>query len=467
MNSGRIDDAPRPSAIGGYEDWPAYIHSRPRHRAESAPAQELADALGVPPVPEAPHAVLESAETYDGVTTSRVSWQLGFGPRTRAWFLRPAGVPGPLPGVLALHCHAGIKSGGAERLLPAVTVHGTAASGTAVPVTAVSGTAIPGLMSADTAAGRAHTDFQRRLYGGRPFAAWLASQGFAVLAHDTFSWGSRRFDLGTPPRRTSAVVEGRKALWREAGVVPSEAEQYDAAAAAHEDTVAKAAGLLGTSFAGMVAHDDLAALRVLAALPGVDAGRLGTIGFSGGGGRSLMLAALSPLVRTCVVSCMMTTYRSLLPAYLDAHSWLLQTPGLSRLGEFPELAGRSTADRLLVQYALADELFPEDGMRDADAMLRAQLSSGRYTGSFWPGGHAFSTAMQDEAASFLAESLFDSPTDASALSQPRPSAEGHTRSLSASTAGSVAASGPGSLAANASLSAGAAPVPSPPASQDG
>ena len=61
--------------------------------------------------------------------------------------------------------------------------------------------------------------------------------------------------------------------------------------------MAKAAGVLGTSFAGMVAHDDLAALRVLAGLPGVDAGRLGTIGFSGGGGRSLMLAALSPLVR--------------------------------------------------------------------------------------------------------------------------------------------------------------------------
>ena len=34
---------------------------------------------------------------------------------------------------------------------------------------------------------------------------------------------------------------------------------YNAAAAIHEDTVAKAAGLLGTSFAGMVAHDDLAA----------------------------------------------------------------------------------------------------------------------------------------------------------------------------------------------------------------
>ncbi|MFF2245458.1 dienelactone hydrolase family protein [Arthrobacter sp. NPDC058130] len=426
MNSGLMDDAapddvPRPSAIGGYEDWPAFMRSRPRHIAESAPSQELADALGVPAVPEAPHAVLESAETHDGVTISRVSWQLGFGPRTRAWFLRPAGASGPLPGVLALHCHAGIKSVGAERLLPAG--------------------AVPGASSAETGAGKTNADLQRRFYGGGPLAAWLASRGFAVLAHDTFSWGSRRFELGTTPWRLSAAVEGRKALWREAGVVPSETEEYDAAAAAHEDTVAKAAGLLGTSFAGMVAHDDLAALHVLAGLPGVDPGRLGTAGFSGGGSRSLMLATVSPRVRACAVSCMMTTYRSLFPAYLEAHSWLLQTPGLSRLGEYPELAGRSTADRLLVQYALDDELFPANGMRDADATLRGQLAPGQHTGSFWPGGHAFSTDMQDEAARFLADSL------------------------SWSLSGSLSRLLSGSLPA--SRSAGVAPVPSQPPSQDG
>lgn len=382
MNPDDTDTAPRPSAIGGYEDWPSYLRSHPRHIADTPERQELADALGVPAGPAGPGAVLESVvveseETHDGVTTSRVSWQLGFGPRTRAWFLRPAGASGPLPGVLALHCHAGIKSAGAGRLVDPYLVD---------PRLQISA-------------------LQQKLYGGRPFATWLASQGFAVLAHDTFSWGSRRFDLGTAPWRTAAAVEGRKALWREAGVVPSETDLYDAAAAAHEDTVAKTAGLLGTSFAGMVAHDDLAALRVLAGLPGVDAGRLGAIGFSGGGGRSLLLAALSPLVRSFVVTCMMTTYRSLFPSYLDAHSWLLQTPGLPRLGEYPELAGRAPADRFLVQYALADELFPEDGIRDADALLGAQHASGRYTGSFWPGGHAFTTDMQQEAAGFLLESL--------------------------------------------------------------
>jgi predicted esterase len=103
---------------------------------------------------------------------------------------------------------------------------------------------------------------------------------------------------------------------------------------------------------------------------------------------------------------MMTTFESLFPAYLDAHSWLLQTPGLWKLGDWPELTARAGSARFLVQYALADELFPEVGMRRAHQLLES-LHSGtnRYAGSFWPGGHVFTAAMQDEALDFLAKTL--------------------------------------------------------------
>ena len=169
--------------------------------------------------------------------------------------------------------------------------------------------------------------------------------------------------------------------------------------------MAKAAGLLGTSLAGMVAHDDLAALDILGSLPGVDPARLGCIGFSGGGGRSLTLAALSPRIKSYVVTCMMATFGSLLPAYLDAHSWLLQTPGLWKLGDWPELTARSGADGFLVQYALADQLFPEEGMREAHRILESIHPAGSYTGSFWPGGHVFTAEMQNEAISYLSRAL--------------------------------------------------------------
>jgi dienelactone hydrolase len=365
----------RPSAIAGHEDWPAYIQHHPRHQAATPAAQELADALGVPEVPKQPEVAVHWEETHDGVTTSQLSWQLGFGPRTTGWLIRPAGSSGPLPGVLALHCHGGNKFGGADRLVELPVQHPSAEQAKA-----------------------GH-------YDGRALATDVARRGFAVLAHDTFAWGSRRFNLSIPPWRTASALEARLAQWREDGVVPSEADIYNAAAGFHEETVAKTAGLLGTSLAGTVAHDDLAALDILAGLPDVDPDRLGCIGFSGGGGRSLALAALSPRIRSYVVTCMMTTFHSLLPAYLDAHSWLLQTPGLWKLGDWPELTARSGADALLVQYALADQLFPEAGMRDAHRVLETLHRPGTYTGSFWPVGHVFTADMQQEALDFLAASL--------------------------------------------------------------
>lgn len=373
-----MDPSVRPSAIPGYEDWPAHVRSRPAADVLSQ-SIALAGALGVPAPLSNISVTLEWEDTYDGVTTSALSWQLGFGPRTRAWLVKPAGAVGPLPGVLALHCHGGNKYTGASELIEFPPGHSE-----------------PGV----------ETDPRRHdLYGGRALATELARDGFAVLAHDTFSWGSRRFDLDTPPWRTSDALAGRRAQWREEGRTPGAAESYNAAAAFHEDTVAKAAGLAGTSLAGTVAHDDLAALQVLTSLPGVDPARLGCLGFSGGGGRAVLLAALSPAIRSYVVTAMMTTFDSLFPAYLDAHSWLLQTPGLARLGEWPELTSLSTAGNFLIQYALEDPLFPAGGMRDANRMLDNLHAAGNYTGSFWPGGHEFTVPMQAEAFSFLRETL--------------------------------------------------------------
>ncbi|ABM09706.1 acetylxylan esterase [Paenarthrobacter aurescens] len=380
------DSSSRPSALARYEDWPCYVGRR--HVAESADAQQLADTLGVPAViSELPYTV-HSENEHDGVITTHLSWQLGFGPKTSAWLVRPAGVTGPLPGLLALHCHGGIKAYGAQRLVsfPRSLENRDDVTSSAV----ASGSASHALPPLDVRA---------KLYGDRALATWLAQQGFAVLTHDAFMWGSRSFELEPLPWRAANAVSGQQALWREAGVEPSAAEQYNAAAAAHEETVAKAATLMGTTVAGTVAHDDLAALGILASLPGVDADRLGCLGFSGGGGRALVLAALSPLIRSYVVTCMMTTFASLLPAYLDAHSWLLHTPGLAKLGDWPDLAARSKA-KVLVQYGLADQLFPEQGMRDAHNRLLERLPA-RYTGSFWQEPHVFTPAMQEEAAAFL------------------------------------------------------------------
>jgi hypothetical protein len=58
-----------------------------------------------------------------------------------------------------------------------------------------------------------------------------------------------------------------------------------------------------------------------------------------------------------------------------------------------------------VQYALADELFPEEGMRQAHQILESLHGRESYIGSFWPGGHVFTAAMQREAISYLSTTL--------------------------------------------------------------
>ena len=113
----------------------------------------------------------------DGLSGEEISWSVGYGPRTHAFLLKPAGAERPLPGVIALHDHGDFKFYGKEKIADCPT--GT----------------IPG-----TVAGR------EKYYGGRAFANALARSGFVVLVPDTFLWGSRRFPLETMPEPVHSVT---------------------------------------------------------------------------------------------------------------------------------------------------------------------------------------------------------------------------------------------------------------------
>src|SRR4051794_37590173 len=104
----------------------------------------------------------------DGLCGEELSWSTGYGPRTAAWLFKPAGASGPLPGVLALHDHGGFKYYGKEKI----------AEGPDQPK--------PCLLK-----------YRDGYYGGRPWVNALAQAGFAVLVHDAFLWGSRKFPIET------------------------------------------------------------------------------------------------------------------------------------------------------------------------------------------------------------------------------------------------------------------------------
>ncbi|MEV0390601.1 alpha/beta hydrolase [Nonomuraea sp. NPDC050643] len=300
-----------------------------------------------------------------------LSWSVGFGPRTRAYLLRPREADGPLPGVVALHCHAGMKWAGKEKI-------------------------------ADTPEGPSPEVRRLReaIYGGRAFANALARRGFAVLAHDAFVWGSRRFPLETAepdPGAEPGAGPGPEAL--------SEADRYDLAARDHEHVVAKHCAVLGTSFTGVVAGEDLAAAAYLRSRP--DVGAVGCAGLSGGGLRAALLGAFDPGMRAVVVAAMVSSYRDMLGEHVPRHTWMLWPPGLPRLGDWPDLVAARAPEPLMVQYALRDELFPEQGMRRAHAMIgeRYRDAPGGYEAVFADVPHSFDVPMQERAFDWLAAHL--------------------------------------------------------------
>ncbi|MFC4855978.1 hypothetical protein [Actinophytocola glycyrrhizae] len=164
--------------------------------------------------------------------------------------------------------------------------------------------------------------------------------------------------------------------------------------------------MTGTSFAGAVAHDDLTALGVLAALPGVAPDRLGVVGFSGGGVRAAVLTSLDSRVRASVIACMMSTLDESYPAYLDAHSWLLASPRIGRGRDWPDVAFARGRHDQLVHYATDDALFPPEGMARADALLRDRFAAapGSFRGVTVPGPHRLDGPMQEYAVGFPAAS---------------------------------------------------------------
>ncbi len=359
--------------LGGYADWPVYLAGAEPYVPEDPDAARLAAALGVHR-PRAEDVRTVRGWRADGVHGRELQWRLPYGPSTTAFLLVPEAAPGPLPGLLGMHCHGGVRSTGGEQLV-----------------------------RTDRDAAAAAARLRAQVYDGRAPANDLARAGFAVLVHDAFSWGSRAFDLSEPTPRLAALIAAQEALWSQARVEPAPDARFDAISSLHEDSLAKAAGMLGTSLAGAVAADDLAALDVLAGLPEVDPARLGVFGLSGGGGRAAVLGALDPRIRAVVISCMMATFDSLVPGYLDEHSWLLHSPRLREEFDWPEVAAIGAPRSTLAQYGRNDPLFPAEGMRAADRMLRG-IHAG-YRGVFHDAGHESTAGMQAEAAAFLGEAL--------------------------------------------------------------
>lgn len=323
------------------------------------------DTLSFAPGPEEPQAVaVERSWERDGIAGEEISWSVGYGPRAHAWLLRPVGVSGRLPGIVALHDHGGFKYYGKEKIADGPDD-------------------LPEVLK----------PFRAFYYGDRAYPNALARDGFAVLVPDTFLWGSRRFPW--------EIVRGEEC--------EETVTAYNQATGPHEHVVEKYCSVLGTTLAGVVSFEDRVAAAYLASRDDVDSDSLGCIGLSGGGARSALLQATCDRIRAAVIVGMMSTYAGLLDHNIACHTWMLFPSGWSRRGDWADLAACRAPSSLLVQYDREDGLFSPEGMDAAHRRLAAHYESvghpDGYVGQFYPGPHKFDLEMQSAAFAWLGRQL--------------------------------------------------------------
>lgn len=280
-------------------------------------------------------------------TARTVEFALSRYGRARGSLLVPHGA-GPFPAVLILHDHGAEFTIGREK--------------------AVRPRSGPDRLARATA-------WAERHYGGRFIGDELAARGYAVLAVDTLGWGDR-------------------------------------GPLAYEDQQALAANLLqlGTSPAGLAAHEDIRAAAFLASLPEVDERRVGALGFSMGAYRAWQLSALSDGVRAAAAVCWMTGLKEMMVpgnnTLRGQSAYFMLHPGLHRHLDIPDVASLAAPKPALFHAGGRDHLFPAAGVESAYAKLRAvwesQGAGDRLTTEVWPDtGHAFTAAMQDEVYAWL------------------------------------------------------------------
>jgi dienelactone hydrolase len=321
----------------------------------------ILDAYGYRPAPVPPSP--EVVDRYEGPDYIREKVLFSTSPvfRVPAYVFIPKGLRQRAPAIVDLHSHGGMFLFGKEKVIDFGRNH------------------------------PAMTSYHAGNYEGRPTATALVRRGYVVISIDAFMFGERRVmmdaDLGAGWDRTAYDVETVTRLNR---VCQSK-----------ESTLAKTLTVLGMSWPGLVAWDDIRTVDYLASRPEVDPARIGCVGVSFGGWRSLFLAALDPRIAAGCIVGFMSTIRSMLQRHVDTHSWVHFVPGLHRHLDLPDVASLTAPRPLLVLQCSRDALFPLDGMTAAvrtiaDVYARAG-SRDRFTARFHDVPHEFNLRMQDEA----------------------------------------------------------------------
>jgi dienelactone hydrolase len=287
--------------------------------------------------------------------------------RVPAAVLVPKGRTGRGPALVALHDHGGFYFWGREKLLERDDEH---------PVL---------------------TDFKRQYYGGRSIASDLARRGYVVVVIDMFYWGERRLVLANDP-----------ADWRDrpGTITPERIAAFNRRASENEQLTARTIYAAGFTWSGVMYWDDIRTVDYLLTRPEVDPNRIGCLGLSIGGLRTIHLSALDERIKAGVAVGWMTSFRPQLARHIrNTIGFTKLVPGLYKQLDYPDVASLAAPRPLLVINGSKDALFEPGAVQAAfqklQACWRKAGAPDNIRTRLYDTPHEFNREMQAEAWGFL------------------------------------------------------------------
>jgi dienelactone hydrolase len=285
--------------------------------------------------------------------------------RVPAYVLIPKELKKPAPAIIDMHSHGGMFLYGKEKVID---------------------------LGENSATMNA---YHRTNYDGRPTATELVRRGYVVISIDALMFGERR------------IVQQRDAEtgFERSRYSPDDVQRLNQQCRQREATLVKGLTLAGLTWPGLVTADDMRTVDYLVTRPEVDPTRIGCVGVSFGGHRSLFLGGLDDRIKAACVTGFMSTVRPMIRQHLDTHSFVHFVPQLHRHLDLPDVVGLRAPLPLMVQQCSQDGLFPLSGMQAAIEKLNAIYAkagaSDKFTGRFYDVPHRFSIPMQDDAIAFF------------------------------------------------------------------
>ena len=214
----------------------------------------------------------------------------------------------------------------------------------------------------------------KECYGGKFIGDELAKNGYVCLAVDMLNWSDRGG----------------------AGYVGQQA-------------VASNLFNLGSSFAGLIAWEDMSAATFLSQQPEVDSTRIAAVGLSVGAFRTWQIAALSPHIAAGVAVCWMATRDALMTPGNNQtggqSAFSCSHPGLAPYLDYPDVASIACPKPMMIINGNDDDLFPLESIKEAYAKMHkvwdSQNVSEKLVTKLYDAPHEFNLAMQNDAFTWL------------------------------------------------------------------